>query len=300
MGWLEQLVGGGTSALTGSDQTAAAIQAQTAAEQQANQTQLDMFNTQQQNLQPWMQAGTKALGEIQDQLPDLSRSFTMNDFQADPGYAFRMSEGQKAIEHSAAARGGLDSGATMKALDQYSQGLGSQEYQSAYNRFTNDQSTRFNRLASLAGVGQSAVSQSGQADQNYANQVSNNQTGLGNSIAAANIAQANRTSSLIGQGAGMGMMGLMASDRRLKTNIEPVSQEDLQELRASLKPYRFNYKSEFYGKGDWIGVMAQDLEKTKLGRSLIVEDENGFKLIDMAKLMSLFLATLAEGSQNAA
>ena len=74
---------------------------------------------------------------------------------SDPGYQFRMDQGQKAIERSAAARGGLFSGGTGKALQQYSQGLASQEYGNA-----------FNRLASLAGIGQSANSQQVALNQN--------------------------------------------------------------------------------------------------------------------------------------
>jgi hypothetical protein len=57
------------------------------------------------------------------------------NFQADPGYQFRMQEGQKAIEGSAAARGTQLSGATMKALAKYGQNLASDEYGKAYDRF---------------------------------------------------------------------------------------------------------------------------------------------------------------------
>ncbi|MFK5283483.1 hypothetical protein ACI3PL_28310, partial [Lacticaseibacillus paracasei] len=55
---------------------------------------------------------------------DFNRDFTMADFTADPGYAFRMREGQRAIESSAAARGGLLSGGTGKALVNYGQEAG--------------------------------------------------------------------------------------------------------------------------------------------------------------------------------
>lgn len=79
-------------------------------------------------------------------------------FTQSPGYLFRLQEGNKAIERSAAARGGLYSGATMKALDRYSQGVASDEF-GAY----------VNRLQSLAGVGQSATGSTAAAGQNYAN-----------------------------------------------------------------------------------------------------------------------------------
>jgi hypothetical protein len=55
--------------------------------------------------------------------------------EQDPGYAFRLAEGQKAIDRSAAAKGGLQSGAALKAAAEYGQSMGSQEYGNAYNRF---------------------------------------------------------------------------------------------------------------------------------------------------------------------
>lgn len=67
-------------------------------------------------------------------------------FEASPGYQFRLSEGLKAAERSAAARGILGSGATLKALQRYGEGLASSEYENYANR-----------LAALAGVGQTAT-----------------------------------------------------------------------------------------------------------------------------------------------
>ena len=119
------------------------------------------------------------------------RNFGASDFQADPGYAFRLSEGMKALDRTAASRGGLLSGATLKGAQQYGQGLASQEYQNAFNRyqanraqqaqeygnaFNRFQTERTNTLAplqSLAGVGQSATQQAQQAAQNYATGATN-------------------------------------------------------------------------------------------------------------------------------
>jgi hypothetical protein len=66
------------------------------------------------------------------------------NFQADPGYAFRMSEGLKALERTAAARGGLLSGGAGKAFQRYGQDLASQEYGSAFDRFQRDRAARAN------------------------------------------------------------------------------------------------------------------------------------------------------------
>jgi hypothetical protein len=63
------------------------------------------------------------------------RDFTMADFQEDPGYAFRMKEGLKAVDAQAAARGGLISGSALKASQRFGQDMASQEYTNAFNRF---------------------------------------------------------------------------------------------------------------------------------------------------------------------
>jgi hypothetical protein len=68
------------------------------------------------------------------------------DFAASPDYKFRYDEGQRAVTGNAAARGLLDSGATGHALINYGQDAASQEFGSWYNR-----------IAALAGVGQSAT-----------------------------------------------------------------------------------------------------------------------------------------------
>lgn len=276
--------------ITGSNATARATQAQTDAANQANATQRYMYDTTRADMQPWRQAGVTALGQMQD--PSFQHNFSASDFQADPGYAFRMAEGQKAIARAASAKGLFSTG-SLKSLSDYNQNAASQEFTNAYNRFTNDQTNRFNRLGAIAGIGQTANAQIGQAGQNYANQVSANQTGLGNGIAAANIAQGNRTAGLIGQGAGAAAM--MFSDERLKTNIQPIAKEDLNEMKSFLKAFHFNYTEKEFGEGDWMGVMAQDLEKSKLGKCLVVENEHGHKMLDTRKVMSLFLATMAEG-----
>ena len=95
--------------------------------------------------------------------------FTPEAFAAgqDPGYAFRMKEGLKAVDAQAAARGGLISGAALKASQRFGQDMASQEYQNAFNRY---QATRQNTLAPyerLQGVGMGAASGLSGAAGNY-------------------------------------------------------------------------------------------------------------------------------------
>lgn len=124
--------------------------------------------------QPFYDAGVNALpGYLKGigQGGDLVRGFTMDDYQADPGYAFRLSEGQKALDRSAAARGGLISGAALKAAGRYGQDMASQEYSNAYNRFRDTQGLQRNALAGVVGFAPTAAGSMATAGQNYASGV---------------------------------------------------------------------------------------------------------------------------------
>jgi hypothetical protein len=135
--------------------------------------------------QPWYEAGKTALNKL---IPEATSytPFGMAQFQADPGYAFRLSEGQKALERSAAARGGLLSGATGKALTRYGQEAGSQEYMNAFKRYQLEREARLAPLQSLAGVGQTTANTLGSAGQGYANQA--NQLAMTNAANMGNLA----------------------------------------------------------------------------------------------------------------
>jgi len=121
----------------------------------------------------------------------LAKSFSMSDYQADPGYAFRLAEGQKALERSAAARGMTASGAAMKAAQQYGQNLASDEYQNAFNRYNANQTNLFNRLSGVSGTGQTTANTLATTGQNTANQIGSNIIGAGNAQAAGQIGSAN-------------------------------------------------------------------------------------------------------------
>ena len=115
---------------------------------------------------------TPAAGAPPSEFGSLARPFGTEQFQADPGYAFRQAEGMKALERSAAARGGLLSGGTLKGIQRFGQDLASQEYGNAFNRYQIERAARLNPLQSLMGAGQSAAntmtSAAGQFGQNQA------------------------------------------------------------------------------------------------------------------------------------
>jgi hypothetical protein len=132
-----------------------------------------MFERQVELSEPWRKAGEQALNKLIP-LTDY-QTFGMNQFQADPGYGFRMSEGMRALERSAAARGGLLSGSTLKGIQRFGQDLASQEYTNAFNRYQTERAARLQPLQSLAGVGQTTAQQLGQAGMQAAQNIGETQ-----------------------------------------------------------------------------------------------------------------------------
>lgn len=129
-----------------------------------------------------------------------NKPFTYSDMYADPGYAFRLDQGNKALNASAAARGGLISGNALKAAQDYGQAAGSQEYTNAFNRYQTQRSNLLNPLQSLLGVGQTATGATTNASANYANQYGANTIGAGNAQASGYVGSANAWNQALGQG----------------------------------------------------------------------------------------------------
>lgn len=177
----------GASKASGAAQDAAKLQADAA--NRATDLQKQQYDQTRADNEPWRQAGVGALSGLGNS--DFQRDFTAADMKTDPGYDFRMQEGQKALERSAAAKGGLQSGGTLKALSDYGQNTASSEYQNAYNRFNADRDRRFGRLSSLAGIGQTATGAVDAAGSNYAGNAGSNMIGAANAAGAAGIAGAN-------------------------------------------------------------------------------------------------------------
>lgn len=143
------------SAALGAYASNRAAKTQAGAAREGVEAQERMFERQVELQEPWRQAGVNALGRLQ-QMAEY-QPFTQERFQADPGYAFRLSEGMKALERGAAARGGLLSGATLKATQRYGQDLASQEYGNAFNRYLAERQAALGPYQSLAGVGQTSA-----------------------------------------------------------------------------------------------------------------------------------------------
>jgi len=123
---------------------------------------------------------------------NMLRDFTMADYEADPGYAFRLQEGLKGLDRQAAARGGLISGAALKAASDFAGKQASAEYANAYNRYNQNRGMRYDMLTGQQTVGANAVNALGESGRNYANVGGTNIVGAGNARASGyqNIAAA--------------------------------------------------------------------------------------------------------------
>jgi hypothetical protein len=209
--WVAGAVVGTTlvSGYMGAQASKSAAQTQADSADRASQVQWDMFNQTRDDQQPWREAGATALGQLTKGTADggeFNRNFTLSDFTKDPGYQFRMDQGQQGLERSAAARGGLLNGGTLKALSRYGQDYASGEYNNAYSRFNNDQSTRFNRLSTVAGLGQTANNVTSQLGAQTASSIGNNITSAGAASAAGTVGAANAWTGAMNNGTSMYML----------------------------------------------------------------------------------------------
>jgi len=168
-------VGGALGGVIDSEDTADTAEGAANAANVGAQADIDlrrrMYDESVARQKPFYEAGVNALpGYLSgiEQGGELVRGFTSSDFTTDPGYAFRISEGQKALDRQAAARGGLISGGALRAATRYGQDMGSQEYQNAYTRFRDTQGLRRNALAGVVGYGPSSSNAMSAAGQNYA------------------------------------------------------------------------------------------------------------------------------------
>jgi hypothetical protein len=164
---------------------AANLQAQEA--QNALNFQEQEWNTTQANEAPYLNAGKGALGNLQAILAESGQGWNQTftppsaaQAAAYPGYEFQEQQGQEALQNSAAAKGALYSGNTQEALAQYGQQSAQSDYTNVYNQAFQQYQQNYgqyndqlNRLAALAGTGQTAATTLGQQGQTAANTEAN-------------------------------------------------------------------------------------------------------------------------------
>jgi hypothetical protein len=223
------------SGLFGARSARKAAAEQAAATREGIASQERMFERGLELQEPFRQGGLEAQGMLMNELRNPSQyrasaglspaelAGERFNFEADPSYGFRLSEGLKALERSAAARGGLMSGGTGKALQRYGQDMASQEYGNAFQRFQQDRAARAGlggmeygqfageRSARLLPLMQTVASGQGLTS-NIASQMGNLGSaqaaaarGIGESAAAGRIGQANALMGGFGQGANLYM-----------------------------------------------------------------------------------------------
>lgn len=186
------------SGYMGSQAAKESAQTQADAQQRALDLQRDIYLSQLGLQQPFREAGVTAQNRLLDLLGlsanktapgygTMAQDFGMQQFQADPGYAFRLAEGQKALERSAAARGGLLSGSALKGAQRFGQDLASQEYQNAFNRYQAERANRLQPLASLTAAGQGAAGALSNVAGQYGQQAGAGITDIGRAQAAGQM-----------------------------------------------------------------------------------------------------------------
>lgn len=271
----------------GGDQADAAEYAaklQYMASQDAIAHQENMFENIGEWLRPYRQQGQFAFRPLRQEIhrgqPDAPTYDGLVDpmnVQADPGYQFQLNQGFDQVQNSAAARGKLGSGGTLKALEDYRQGLAStyvpqyrnqlmalrgQQVGERQQDFQNQlglNQQKIDNLMNLVNMGQSAAAMQANAGQNTSNAVSNllgagaSAMGAGQ-IGAAN-AQAQGQNQLMQMGTTLAAAYMM-SDEREKENIKRVGKTD-----DGAGVYTYNYKKD-PNKLMHMGVMAQEAAKT--------------------------------------
>lgn len=178
------VVGGIGGALIGSSAAGKAADAQSAASATSISEQRREYDINQGNQQPYLDAGKQALGQYQTAI---NTPTTAADVTSTPGYQFGLDQGQTALDRKIAAMGGRVSGAALKGATRYATDYATTGYNAAYQRGQD----RLNRLASLAGLGQTATSASAASGQASTNAITALQSSQGDASAASSLAQGN-------------------------------------------------------------------------------------------------------------
>ena len=220
--WMLPLAIGG-SAVLGAFASKSAADTQAGATDRSTAAQERMFGKQVELQEPFRQVGVNALPELV--AASKYDPFTLEKFQADPGYAFRLKEGLRALESSAAARGGLLSGNQMRDVTQFGQELGSQEFTNAFNRYQAERNARLNPLQSLAGMGQTTSQNIAGAAGRLGEQIGSNLIQGGVARGSGYMGMANALSG--------GLSQYLAYDQNLKQNARDQQYIDLLRSKAN-------------------------------------------------------------------
>ena len=212
------LVGG----LIGAGASSKASEEQVQAERAALAQQQQMFNTEQSNEQPYMQAGAGAASQLNYLLgqggqtnPDgtpitnsaggygsLNKTFDMNDFKSlTPQYNFNLQQGAQGTLNTDSSGQGALSGSALKDLVGYNQNFANNSFNSAFQNYSTQQNNIFNRLSGIATLGSNAGSNSTTGASNFSGQIGNTTSSIGASQAAGTVGAANAITGGLSSGA---------------------------------------------------------------------------------------------------
>lgn len=168
-----------------------ASEAQMGAAFQANELEKKMYEQSRADQMPWMEQGKNSLaqlGQLTKWGGDFRKPFDMSQFEADPGYQFRLGEANRGADRAAAARGLTNSGTALRELSRINQGMASDEFQNAYNRWAQERQTQYNMLSGLANTGQVTGEQLANLGSDYSNQYGQNLGQAANARASSFVA----------------------------------------------------------------------------------------------------------------
>ncbi|MBT8448778.1 MAG: tail fiber domain-containing protein [Gammaproteobacteria bacterium] len=270
--------------ITGSNQAADAMSAGAAQSAEATLAATEkniefqewLWGEQKALSEPYVQAGYSALD---DYMGMAGQPYTMEDLYLDPGYQFRLNEGQKAYETSGAAKGMQLSGPQVKAQTRYGQDYASGEYGAAFGR----RQTQLDNLYRMIAGGQAAAAGQAQQGTSMGTQVSGSIMAGGQALsnmyqqqAQASAAQAMAPWNTIMD---IGQLGVRAygahqmSDERLKENLKHIGT-----LESGIKVYEYNFIGN---KDKETGVIAQEVLKVI---PEAVGEKDGFLTVDYSRL----------------
>jgi hypothetical protein len=201
------LLGGAASAYGANS----AANTQSDAANRALALQREIYDSQKALQEPYRAAGLTAQNRMLDYLGlsanagqadygKYARDFGMSDFQQDPGYAFRLAEGEKALKRRQSVGGNLFSSQALRNAQEYGQGMASQEFNNAYNRYQTNRANQLQPLGNLMSSGQSAASNVGSAAGQYGTAGGNLIQSGGQATAAGQMGVGNTINNAIGAG----------------------------------------------------------------------------------------------------
>ncbi len=218
---LGAIVGGNLlGGLMGAKASKDAAGMQSDATRYAADLQNNQFETTRRDMEPWRNVGQGALYQLRDMTQPggaLMQTYTGEDLASDPGFQFGLDQGRAAIDQSAAGRGILFSGKTLRDLMQFGTDYGGTKFNEGFQRDMANKQFQQGTLSGLSGTGQATAMGGAQLGQQNAQSISDLLTSGAAARAAGTVGAANALSSGISN-AGNTYMQMSMLDRIMGGN----------------------------------------------------------------------------------